>query len=53
VKSSFEAAEMYYRAFGAEITFELKNDTETVYAHCEFIRKWRRVFSIERSCKPL
>ena len=35
VKSSFEAAEIYCKAFGAEITFEVKNDTETAYAHCE------------------
>ena len=26
VKNSLEAAEMYCKAFGAEITFEIKND---------------------------
>ena len=35
VKNSFEAAEIYCKAFGAEITFEVKNDTETAYEHCE------------------
>ncbi|GHU38084.1 hypothetical protein FACS1894105_11390 [Clostridia bacterium] len=35
VKGSFEAAEMYCKAFGAEITLEMKHDTETAYAHCE------------------
>ena len=35
VENSFEAAAMYCKAFGAEITFEVKNDTETSYAHCE------------------
>lgn len=35
VKNSFEAAKMYCKAFGAKITFEVKNDTETAYEHCE------------------
>ncbi|MDD4292190.1 MAG: hypothetical protein PHX51_08180 [Clostridia bacterium] len=35
VKNSLEAAEMYCRAFGAEVTFEIKNDIETAYEHCE------------------
>jgi len=35
VKNSFEAAQIYCNAFGAEITFEIKNDEETAYAHCE------------------
>ena len=34
VKNSFEAAEIYCKAFGAEITLEIKNDTETSYVHC-------------------
>ncbi len=28
VKNSFEAAEMYCKAFGAEITFEVMNDAK-------------------------
>ncbi len=35
VKNSIEAAEMYCKAFGAEITFEIKNDEKTAYEHCE------------------
>ncbi len=35
VKNSFEAANMYCKAFGAEITFEVKNKDNTTYAHCE------------------
>ncbi|WMJ21909.1 hypothetical protein RBG61_07815 [Paludicola sp. MB14-C6] len=35
VKNSFEAAEMYCKAFGAELTLEMKNDAETAYEHCE------------------
>ena len=35
VKNSFEAAEVYCKAFGAEITREFKNDARTIYEHCE------------------
>ena len=35
VKNSMEAAETYCRAFGAEITFEIKNEAGTAYDHCE------------------
>lgn len=35
VKNSFEAAEVYCKAFGAEITREFKNEAGTIYEHCE------------------
>lgn len=35
VNNSFEAAQMYCKAFGAEITFAIKNPEETAYEHCE------------------
>ena len=35
VENSFEAAAMYCKAFGANITLAMKNDTETAYEHCE------------------
>lgn len=35
VKNSFEAAETYCKAFGAEITREFKNEDNTAYEHCE------------------
>lgn len=35
VKNSFEAAELYCKAFGAEITFEIKDKSGTSYEHCE------------------
>ena len=35
VKNSMEAAETYCEAFGAEITFEIKNSSGTAYEHCE------------------
>ena len=34
VKGSIEAAEMYCRAFGAEVSFSIKNQIGT-YEHCE------------------
>jgi PhnB protein len=35
VERSLEAAEVYCKAFGAEITVEIKKDTGTAYEHCE------------------
>lgn len=35
VKNSFEAAELYCRAFGAEISRAFKNADSTAYEHCE------------------
>lgn len=35
VRGSIEAAELYCKAFGAEITFEMKDEAQEVYAHCE------------------
>ncbi|MBE5804827.1 MAG: hypothetical protein E7316_10000 [Clostridiales bacterium] len=34
VKNSFEAADVYCRAFGAQITLEMKNNDGTAYEHC-------------------
>ena len=35
VKNSFEAAETYCKAFGAEIIREFRNANNTAYEHCE------------------
>ena len=35
VINSMEAVETYCRAFGAKVTFEIKNDAQTAYEHCE------------------
>ena len=35
VENSFEAAEIYCKAFGAKITLEMKNEDKTAYTHCE------------------
>ncbi len=34
-KNSMEAAKTYYKAFDAEITLEMKNDSGTIYEHYE------------------
>lgn len=35
VNNSIEAVETYCRAFGAKISFEIKNADKTAYEHCE------------------
>ncbi len=35
VINSIEAVETYCRAFGAEVTYEVKNAAQTAYEHCE------------------
>lgn len=35
VMNSLEAVETYCRAFGAQVTFEIKNADKTAYEHCE------------------
>lgn len=35
VMGSIEAVETYCKAFGARVTYEIKNETETAYEHCE------------------
>ena len=35
VRGSVEAVEMYCEAFGAEITFQIKDTEKNAYAHCE------------------
>lgn len=35
VMNSMEAVETYGRAFGAEVTFAMKNEAQTAYEHCE------------------
>ena len=39
VKNSFEAAEVYCRAFGAEITRAFINEENTAYEHLRIIGK--------------
>lgn len=35
VMNSIEAVDMYCRAFGAKVTFEIRNTDQNAYQHCE------------------
>lgn len=52
VKNSFEAAEMYCKAFGAEITFEMKNDNKTAYTHCELSVNGEDFLALSEAANP-
>jgi PhnB protein len=52
VKNSFEAAEMYCKAFGAKITFEVKNDDKTAYAHCELSVDGEGFLALSEAANP-
>ena len=52
VKNSIEAVEMYCNAFGAEITFEIKNETNDAYAHCELSVKGEPFLAASEAANP-
>ena len=52
VKNSFEAAKMYCDAFGAEITFSIKNDSETAYEHCELSVNGENFLALSEAANP-
>ncbi len=52
VKNSFEAADMYCRAFGAEITFEIKNPDKTAYEHCELSVNGEGFLALAEAANP-
>ena len=52
VKNSFEAAEVYCKAFGAEITFAIKNGTETAYEHCELSVNGEGFLALAEAANP-
>ena len=52
VKNSFEAADMYCKAFGAEITFQIKNDDKTFYEHCELSVNGEGFLALSEAANP-
>lgn len=52
VKNSFEAAEMYCNAFGAEITRAFINDTGTAYEHCELSVNGEGILALAEAKNP-
>ena len=52
VKNSFEAAALYCNAFGAEVTFEIKNEAETEYEHCELSVNGEGFLALSEAANP-
>ena len=52
VKNSLEAAFMYCRAFGADITLEIKNDAGTAYEHCELSVNGEGFLALAEAANP-
>lgn len=52
VKNSLEATKMYCKAFGAEITFEIKNNAKTAYEHCELSVNGEGFLAIGEATNP-
>lgn len=52
VMNSLEAVENYCKAFGAEVTFAIKNDAQTAYEHCELSVKGEPILAVAEAPKP-
>lgn len=52
VKNSLEAAQIYCEAFGAEVTFAIKNPEGTEYEHCELSVNGERILAISEAQNP-
>ena len=52
VMNSFEAVETYCRAFGAEVSFAIKNEAGTVYEHCELSVNGEPILAVAEAAKP-
>lgn len=52
VKNSLEAAKVYCKAFGADITFEIKNADGTEYEHCELSVKGEGILALSEAKIP-
>lgn len=52
VKNSFEAAKTYCDAFGAEISFAIKNPDQTAYEHCELSVNGEGFLALAEAANP-
>ncbi|MDE6030786.1 MAG: hypothetical protein K2G32_04115, partial [Oscillospiraceae bacterium] len=52
VMNSIEAVETYCRAFGAEVTLAIKNDTQTAYEHCELSVNGEGILAVAEAPEP-
>ena len=52
VMNSIEAVETYCRAFGAKVTFGIKNDDQTAYEHCELSVNGEGILDVAEASEP-
>lgn len=52
VINSIEAVEIYCRAFGAKVTFEIKNESQTAYEHCELSVNNEPILAVAEAAEP-
>ncbi len=52
VMNSFEAADTYCRAFGGEVTFEIKNEAGDAFAHCELSVSGEPFLALAEAAEP-
>ena len=52
VMNSMEAVETYCRAFGAEVSFVIKNEAETIYEHCELSVNGEPILAVAEAAEP-
>ena len=52
VMNSMEAVETYCKAFGAEVTFAIKNEAQTAYEHCELSVNGEPILAVAEAAQP-
>ena len=52
VENSVEAVKLYCKAFGAEVTFEIRNDDGTAYEHCELSVNGEGFLAVAEATNP-
>ncbi|MDE6592087.1 MAG: hypothetical protein K2K57_03370 [Oscillospiraceae bacterium] len=52
VMNSIEAVETYCRAFGAKVTFEIRNAAQTAYEHCELSVNGEGILAVAEAAEP-
>ncbi len=52
VMNSIEAVETYCKAFGAKVTFEIKNHAQTAYEHCELSVNGDGILAVAEASEP-
>ena len=52
VMNSIEAVEAYCKAFGAEVTLEIRDADKTAYEHCELSVKGESILAVAEASEP-